>query len=81
MNDLPTLYGPRNVRWDRIGRKPILCYPLVLRGSRNAVGEWVDDDSIFIPQTYPPPLPDYSPIELAKMEAAQIKRAARELRS
>jgi len=31
-------------------------------------------DPIWVPQTFPAPVPDYTPKEMAKMEAAEKKR-------
>ena len=36
---------------------------------------------IWIPQTFPAPVPDYTPEEIAKMEAAEEKRKKRENRT
>lgn len=90
VSGLPSLCGPENkrdlppfyVRWlDPITKAPIeratflgsrVLYP-VFRWKQ--IGEtWVWDDTSFVPMTYPEPPPDYTPEELAKMEAAEKKR-------
>ena len=38
-------------------------------------------DPIWVPQTFPEPVPDYTPEEIAKMEAAEEKRKKRENRA
>lgn len=85
MSEWPTLHGPDYPRWvtdvlkDGTSRQR-LVRPLSFLW-RLVEGAWQEDDSIFVAQTYPEPIPDYAPDELARIEAAEAKRANRAIRA
>ncbi len=80
--ELPTLHGPDwpHLVAETYGNPPRTRTRLVRPLSwvwYQVDGVWCEDHSAYVPQTYPTPIPDYSPDELAKLEAAEAKRARR----
>lgn len=65
MTDIPSLHGPSRNE---------LPFRWIQSGN-----SWVYDDSAFAPVTMPTPIPDYTPDELARIEAAERKRARKGL--
>lgn len=76
--NLPSLHGPLPLRlvavWDSATKsRRFEWWPtgLLIR----------QDESAFVPMTFPEPLPDYTPEEMAKMQAAESRRIAKRERA